>query len=58
MGRPSAIPTPAFALRLAFGEKTDILLASQRQVPEKLKALGFEWKFPTLEGALRDLLKK
>ncbi len=56
MGRPAFIPTPAFVLRLALGEMADLLLKGQRAVPKRLLALGFEFEFPELESALRDLL--
>lgn len=56
MGRPSLIPVPAFAMRLAFGEVTGVLLEGQRAIPERLLALGFQFRFPDAEAALRDLL--
>lgn len=55
--RPSFFPAPAFLLRLLFGEKAEVLLASQRQVPRRLQELGFRWQFPEAEAALRDLLQ-
>jgi len=58
LGRPSWIPVPAFALRLLFGEMSTILLDGQREVPERLLAAGFRFRFPEAEAALRDLLKK
>ena len=59
LGRPTIFPVPAFAARLAFGEMADeLLLASARCEPAKLRAGGFEFKHPTLEGALRHLLGK
>jgi uncharacterized protein (TIGR01777 family) len=54
--RPAFIPTPAFALRAAFGDGAEILLTGQRVVPERAMGLGFALKFPEIEGALRDLL--
>ncbi|PWH19433.1 MAG: TIGR01777 family protein [Anaerolineae bacterium] len=54
--RPSAFPTPEFFFRLAFGEKADLLLASQKQIPKRLLALGFEYEYPTVESALQNLL--
>jgi uncharacterized protein (TIGR01777 family) len=54
--RPSAIPAPAFAIRLALGEIASVVLASQRVVPAKAERLGYRFRFPTVEGALRDLL--
>lgn len=57
MGRPSFLPTPAFALRLAFGEMAAAVLTGQRVVPARLLQLGFSFRFPTAEAALRDLLR-
>ncbi|HEY0782647.1 MAG TPA: TIGR01777 family oxidoreductase [Thermoanaerobaculia bacterium] len=54
--RPSFLPTPAFALRLALGEMADALLSGQRAVPHALEALGFTFRYPEAEAALRDLL--
>ena len=54
--RPALLPAPAWGLRLALGEFAGALLASQRVVPEKLVADGYEFRFPDLESALRDLL--
>jgi uncharacterized protein (TIGR01777 family) len=54
--RPAAIPAPAFGLKLIFGEMAEAVLSSQRVLPRVAKDAGFEWKFPQLQGALRDLL--
>src|SRR5262245_14019136 len=57
LGRPTMIPMPAFAARLAFGEMADaLLLASTRVVPVRLQASGYAFQEPELEGALRHLL--
>ncbi len=57
LGRPTIVPAPAFALRLAFGEMADAaLLASTRVRPARLEASGYRFRFPDLEGALRHLL--
>jgi len=53
--RPALLPAPAAALRLALGEMADALLSGQRVVPEKAPALGFEFRYPTLEPALRNI---
>ncbi len=56
--RPALLPTPAFALRLAFGDLADeALLASQRTVPERLETEGYAFLWPKLEPALADLWK-
>lgn len=57
LGRPSLLPAPAFAIRAAIGEVAGEILASQRAVPAKAQALGYQFRFPELEGALRDLLR-
>ena len=56
MGKPSVFPVPAPALGAAFGEMSTVLLDGQRAVPRHLTECGFEFKFPELEGALKDLL--
>jgi uncharacterized protein (TIGR01777 family) len=55
--RPSGLPAPAFALRLALGELASVVLASQRAVPREALALGYRFRFPDLDGALVDLLR-
>jgi uncharacterized protein (TIGR01777 family) len=57
VARPSLLPAPAFAIRLAVGEMAEVVLASQRVLPAKALALGYRFRFPDLEGALRDLLR-
>ena len=59
LARPTLLPLPAFAARLAFGEMADaLLLASTRVVPKKLAASGYNYQWADLETALRHLLKK
>ena len=59
LGRPTIFAMPAFAARLAFGETADeLLLASTRVEPARLKKAGFEFKHPEIEEALRSVLKK
>jgi uncharacterized protein (TIGR01777 family) len=55
--RPAALPVPAFALRLAFGEMAEAtILQSERVVPARLSAAGFEFEYPKLDAALRAIL--
>jgi uncharacterized protein (TIGR01777 family) len=54
--RPAIFPVPKFALQLLFGEMSKVIYASQRVVPEAARRAGFEFKFPELPNALRDLL--
>lgn len=52
--RPAVMRLPAAVLRLQFGRglADEALLASQRAVPARLTALGFEHRQPTIDGAL------
>jgi uncharacterized protein (TIGR01777 family) len=54
--RPAIFPVPLFVLRMALGELADSVLESQRAVPQRLVASGFEFQFPRLPAGLIDLL--
>lgn len=55
--RPTIVPMPAFVARLALGEMADaLLLASARVLPQRLADTGYQFRFPTLEAALRHVL--
>ncbi len=56
LGRPSFVPAPSFAMRIVFGEMATVLLDGQRAIPHKLQELGFTFKYPTIQAALKDLL--
>ncbi|BBO77574.1 epimerase [Desulfosarcina widdelii] len=57
LGRPALVPAPSIALRVMMGEMADMLLASQRVVPQRLIDEGFTFRFPDVDRALADLLK-
>lgn len=58
LSRPTPLPVPAFALRLAVGgEMADaLLLSSARVVPKRLIDSGYTFLSPEIEAALRRLL--
>ena len=56
MNRPSLLPVPAFMLHVLLGEVADVVLEGQRALPKRLQSLGYNFRFPELEPALRDLL--
>ena len=56
--RPALLPTPVFALKLAFGGFADILATGQRVIPDRALAAGYNFRFPTLGRALADAVKK
>ena len=59
LSRPTIVPMPAFAARLAFGEMAEeLLLASTRVEPTRLLASGYRFHYPEIEGALRHLLRE
>ena len=58
LGRPSWLPVPAFALKLALGEVASMVLEGQRAIPQKLLNLGYKFGYADAESALRDLLGK
>jgi uncharacterized protein (TIGR01777 family) len=56
--RPAVLPAPAFGLRLLLGEASLVLLASQRCVPERALASGYDFRHPELDGALAALFPR
>lgn len=56
--RPTVLPVPEFALRLALGSEmaNELLIGGVRVIPAELHSHGFEWQYPTLEPALRSIL--
>jgi uncharacterized protein (TIGR01777 family) len=57
LARPTILPMPAFAARLALGQMADeLLLSSTRVVPARLTEAGFKFEFSELEAALRHVL--
>jgi len=54
--RPAVIPVPALALRLMYGEMATIVVTGQRVIPTRLRELGYEFRYPELEGALDNVL--
>ena len=57
MGRPYYFPVPGFALKLALGELSSLLLQGQRVRPQRLLEMGFTFRYEDAEDALRNLLK-
>lgn len=54
--RPVIFPVPAFALKAAFGEFGAHMMDSVRLVPEAALKAGFQFRFPEVGAALRDLV--
>jgi uncharacterized protein len=60
LGRPSFLPVPSFGPKLLLGSELadNLLLAGQRVTPKVLEGSGYEFRYPTLEVALRAVLDK
>jgi uncharacterized protein (TIGR01777 family) len=54
--RPAILPVPSWALRLALGEMSGLLLGGQHLQPRHALAAGYRFRHPELEPALRELL--
>jgi uncharacterized protein len=52
--RPAVLPVPAPALRALYGEMSSIVTTGVRMVPARLQELGYEFRQPDLEQALRS----
>jgi uncharacterized protein (TIGR01777 family) len=55
--RPNLMWVPSFALRLVLGDLSILVLGSQRVLPTRLQALGYQFRCPNLDRALDDLLR-
>ena len=54
LGRPTLLPVPAIALKVALGEFSQDVLGSQRVMPTVLTAEGFTWSDPTITTAIEQ----
>ena len=54
--RPAVLPVPALALKLLYGEMSEIITTGQRAIPRRLEEFGFSFGHPEVEPALRDVL--
>jgi hypothetical protein len=54
--RPAVLPVPGLALKALYGEMATIVLTGQRAVPARLGELGYQFRHPDLEAALRNVL--
>ncbi len=56
--RPAIFPVPPFALKLLYGEAAMLLLEGSFVSPGRLLTAGFEFKYPTIEKALTQIISK
>jgi uncharacterized protein (TIGR01777 family) len=54
--RPALLPVPGLALRALFGEMAIVLLSSQRVLPRVAERIGYQFRYSSLDPALRAIL--
>lgn len=54
LGKTQGPPVPEIALRLAFGEMSGVVLASQKVFPARALEGGYRFRFPKLSEALAE----
>ncbi len=55
--RPAVIPVPAFAVKLLFGDMAEIVLGSQRAIPDAAQRAGFTFDHPDIFGVLAEVVR-
>jgi uncharacterized protein len=58
LGRPAVLPVPGVAVKLLYGEMAEIVTTGQRAIPAKLSQLGYGFRHPEIEPALKDVLHR
>jgi NAD dependent epimerase/dehydratase family enzyme len=53
--RPAILPAPAFALRALLGEMSQLMLMSERVIPERTLEAGYKFKYTGLHQMLSQL---
>ena len=53
--RPTILPVPGIALKVGLRDLSDLLLYSQKVSAEKICKSGFEFKYPTIEEAFKEV---
>lgn len=56
LGEPSKISIPEFALKMMFGEMAEVMLSSQKVIPDATEAAGYAFQFPEIGPAMRNAL--
>jgi uncharacterized protein (TIGR01777 family) len=57
LGRPAVLPIPGLAVELKFGKEFGkVAQGGQRVLPKRTEELGYAFKFPEIDGALRNLV--
>ncbi len=54
-GNYMLIPAPALGLKLALGQMAEVVMNSNRVIPQQLLDRSFNWEYPDLENAIKHL---
>ncbi|AFY50341.1 TIGR01777 family protein [Nostoc sp. PCC 7524] len=57
MNRPSWLPVPSFALEALLGDGAIVVLEGQQVLPKRTLESGFEYQYPSLQPALKEILQ-
>lgn len=55
--RPTLFPLPRFVAKLVLGELASVVFEGNKMMPRVLAQAGFSFRYPSIEDALRDVLK-
>jgi len=55
--RPSWLPVPNFALEMLLGDAAQVVLEGQQVLPKRTQAYKFEYQYPTVKSALKEILE-
>ncbi|XP_069342422.1 epimerase family protein SDR39U1 isoform X1 [Eulemur rufifrons] len=57
LGRPAFLPLPSIAVQAVYGpERAIMLLEGQKVIPRRTLAVGYQYSFPELEAALKEVV--
>lgn len=56
LNKPHWLPAPSLALKLLLGEMSMLVLKGQKAIPKKAEESGYQFQYPELDGALKNLL--
>jgi len=57
--RPLWLKIPGWILKITYGDMAkEAILSGQKVLPKRLEEIGFEFKYPELEDALKDIVSR
>ncbi|MGK7923675.1 MAG: TIGR01777 family oxidoreductase [Spirulina sp.] len=56
LNRPSWLPVPSFAIEVLLGDAAIVVLEGQQVLPKAVETLEFTYQYPTIKGALQEIL--